>query len=251
MPAAQRPARIAGALYLLTFVTSIPALVLKAPVLDDPGFVLGAGSDGGVLVAAFLEVLLALACVGTAVALFPVVRRQSETAALGFVGARVLEAALIVVGVLGLLAVVTVRQELAQAAGADAGSLVATSTALVAVHDWAFLLGPGLIPAVSALCLGYVLYRSELVPRIIPTLGLLGAPLLAASATAALFGVYGQVSVFAAIAAVPIALWELSLGIWLVTKGFRPEALTRLGWPTDDAPPGRRPDRVTRYSTPA
>ncbi len=206
MSSERRLALIAGVLYLVTFVTSIPALILKAPVLDDPNFILGAGSDRGVLWAGFLEIVLALACIGTALALYPVARRQSEPAALGFLGARVLEAAIIAVGVIGMLAVVTLRQELTATAGAEAAALLTTGTALVAVHDWAFLLGPGLIPAVNALFLGWVLYRSALVPRIIPAIGLIGAPLLAASATSTMFGLSDQVSVLSAIAALPIAL---------------------------------------------
>jgi hypothetical protein len=118
----------------------------------------------------------------------------------------VLEAAIIAVGVIGMLAVVTLRQELTATAGAEAAALLTTGTALVAVHDWAFLLGPGLIPAVNALFLGWVLYRSALVPRIIPAIGLIGAPLLAASATSTMFGLSDQVSVLSAIAALPIAL---------------------------------------------
>jgi hypothetical protein len=222
-------ASVAGALYLVTFVTSMPALILKGPVLHHSDFILGTGGESGVLWAGFLEVVLALACIGTAVVLFPVVRRQSETAALGFVTARVLEAAIIVLGAVSLLAVVTLRHNVAGTAGADEASLLLTSTSLVAIHDWAFLLGPGLLPAVNAALLGYVLYRSRLVPRAIPTIGLIGVPLLAISATTTLFGITDQVSVVSAIGALPIALWELSLGIWLVTKGFRPQALAELG----------------------
>jgi hypothetical protein len=224
----RKVALIAGTLYLVTFVTSIPALVLKGPVLNDPNFIIGSGSHTGVLWAGFLEVVLALACIGTAVVLFPVARRQSEVAALGFVSARVLEAAIIIVGVLSLLSVVSLRQDLAGAVGPDTPSLVAIGASLVTIHNWAFLLGPGLIPAVNALCLGYVMYRSGLVPRGIPLMGLIGAPLLMASATATLFGLYEQVSPLSAIAALPIALWELSLGIWLVVKGFRPQAIAQL-----------------------
>jgi hypothetical protein len=234
MSATRRLALIAGVLYLITFVTSIPTLALKAPVLNDPDFILGAGGTTGVLWAGWLEVILAFACIGTALALYPVTRRHSEPAALGFLAARVLEAAIIVAGVIAMLSVVTLRQDLAGTAGADQGALLATRAALVAIHDWAFLLGQGLIPAINALLLGWVLYRTALVPRIIPTLGLVGAPLLVASWTAIMFGLWDQISVPAAIAAAPIILWELSLGIWLVTKGFRPQAIVELGTVTDD-----------------
>lgn len=211
-------ALVAGVLYLITIVTSIPALLLYGPVLNDPGYVVGPGPDTGVIFGGFLEMICALACIGTAVVLFPVVKRQNETLALGFVAARVFEAAIIIVGAISLLAVVTLRQS----AGADAASLITTGNALVAIHDWTFLLGPGIIPAVNAGCLGYLLYRSRLVPRVIPLVGLVGAPLLVLSATATMFGIYPQVSVLSGLAAVPIFLWEGSLGVWLVVKGFTP-----------------------------
>jgi hypothetical protein len=215
----------AGVLYLVTFITSIPALLLKDPVLNNPSFIVGSGSQTGVLWAGWLEVILALACIGTAVALYPVARRVSEIAALGFVAARVLEAVIIMVGVVSILSVVTLRQDLAGAAGAEAATLVTIGASLVAVHDWTFLLGPGIIPAINALFIGYVMYRSGLVPRIIPTVGLIGAPLLLASATATIFGIYDQVSLYSAIAALPIALWELSLGVWMTFKGFNTSAV--------------------------
>ena len=173
-----------------------------------------------------LDVVNALACIGTAVDLFPVVKRQNEAVALGFVTSRVLEAAVIVTGVVSPLSVVTLRQNLAGVSGADTASLVTTGQALVAVRDWTFLLVPGLMAGVNALLLGSLMYQSRLVPRVIPLMGLIGAPLLLASTTATFFGLYEQVSVWSAIATIPVAAWELSLGIWLVVKGFRPSPLT-------------------------
>lgn len=217
-------ALVAGGLYLITFITSIPALPLYDHILNDPNYVLSGGSDTGVLWGAIGEVICALAGIGTAVALFPVIRRRSETRALGFVTARVVEAAMIFVGVLSVLAIVTLHRD--GAPGADAASVVTTARSLVAVHDWTFLLGPGIIPAVNALCLATVLYRSRLVPRVIPTLGLIGAPLLLGSAAATLFGAYDQVSSWAVLAALPIATWEFSLGVWMLVKGFKPSPVT-------------------------
>jgi hypothetical protein len=218
----RRTAFVAGALYLLTFLSSIPALGLKGPVLDDPDFVLGSGAADGVLLGGLLDVVNALACIGTAVVLFSVTRRHNEAAALGFVASRVLEAAVIVVGVISLYSVVTLRQDLAGATGADEAALATAGRTLVAVHDWTFLFGPGLMAGVNALLLGSVLYRSGLVPRVIPLLGLIGAPLLMASSTATMFGLWDQVSAVALIATLPVAAWELSLGLWLVVKGFTP-----------------------------
>lgn len=172
MSATRKAALIAGVAYLATFVFSIPVKFgLWVDVLDDPAFVLGAGGDTAVAWGALFEVLTALACVATAVALYPVARRYSERAALGFVTTRLIEAAIIFVGVLSILAVVTLRQDVATTAGADAGALVTARHALVAIHDWTFLLGPGVMPALNALLIGSVMYRSRLLPRWMPTLG--------------------------------------------------------------------------------
>ena len=207
----RRLAFIAGALYLLTVVTSIPALALKDPVLADPAT--AATGATALQWAAALEMVLALACIGTAVALFPVVRRVDEATALGFVGSRTLEASIIVMGVLAMLSV-TVAGPAAEA--------------LVGMHDWAFLVGPGTLPAVNALLLAPLLLRAGLVPRIIPIVGLIGAPLLLAGSVGILFGVIDQVSAAGFLAAVLIAGWEIALGFWLLLKGFNTEAVDRL-----------------------
>jgi hypothetical protein len=210
----------AGVLYLITFI-SIPTLALYGPVRTDPNYIVGPGPDTGTLIGGALEMIVALACIGTAVALYPVVKRQNEGVALGFVGARVLEAAAIVTGVVCLLSVVTLRQ-----AGAGVNAVPA-GQALVAMYDWTFLLGQTLMPAVNALLLGSLLYRSRLVPRVLPLLGLIGAPLLLASTAATYFGINDRLSVWSVIATAPIALWEFSLGLWLVVKGFSPSSITK------------------------
>jgi len=216
----RKTALVAGVLYLLTFV-SIPTLALYGQV-HDPSYIVGLGPDTPVLIGAILEWIVALAGIGTAVALYPVLKKQNEGIALGFVGSRVLEAATIVAGIACLLSVVTLRQS-----GAGANALV-TGQALVAVYDRMFLLGQSLMPAVNALLLGSLLYQSRLVPRVLPVLGLIGAPLLVAAQAAILFGLIGRLSPLAAIAALPIALWEFSLGVWLVAKGFSTSAANKL-----------------------
>src|SRR5262245_22450025 len=215
----------AGLFYIGTFVFSIPALGLYDGVLNDPNFVLGAGSDQGVLWGGLIEVLTGLTGIGTAVALYPVVKRYGPSRAQGFVAARVLEASMIFAGVLAVLSVFTLRQAFGGAAGADTDSLTTAAHALVAFKDWTFLLGPGLMPVVNALCLATIMYQFRLVPRIIPIIGLIGAPLLLISSTATLFGAVEQVSSAALLMALPIATWEFSLGIYLTVKGLnRPPA---------------------------
>src|SRR5918998_3231520 len=233
-PAAPRPpmdrmrrtSLAAGILYLVTFV-SIPTLALYQDVRGKTDFVLGAGSDTGVLVAASSEVVVALAGIGTAVVLFPVAKRVSETAALGFVTSRVVEGVLIIVGVVSVLTLLTLRTDVASTAGADPASLLTTGHTLAAVYDWTFLLSQSLMPVVNALCLGYVLYRSGLVPRILPTIGLIGAPLLLAADIAIFFGVFDRTGPIA-LAALLIAAWGFSLGVYLTVKGFRPSAVAAL-----------------------
>lgn len=210
----QGRARVAGICYLVTFLSSIPALALEHSVLGHPGYV---GPDGRLALGGVLDLVNAAAAVGTAVALYPTLRRRFPALALGFVTSRLVEAAAIVTSVLAILALITVHRG---ATAADEVALLMVGKCLVAVHDWAFLLGPGLIPAVNALLLGTILYRSRLVPRIIPIVGLVGAPLLLASATATIFGWNDQLSTASGIATLPIGAWELSLGLRLTTKGL-------------------------------
>jgi len=217
MTSLRKTALVAGALYLLTFV-SIPTLFLYAAV-KSPNFIVGPGPDTAAIVGGILELIVALAGIGTAVVLYPVVKRQNEGVALGFVGSRTLEAATIFAGVACLLSVVTLRQT---GAGADA---LVTGHALVTLYNRTFLIGQGFIPAVNALLLGSLLYQSRLVPRILPLVGFVGAFVLVASDIGTLFGLWGQFSGVAALATLPIALWEFSLGIWLIVKGFQPSPI--------------------------
>ncbi len=225
MDSTRKTALVAGIFYLITFV-SIPTLALYGPVRHHPDWILGSGGHTAVLVGGFLEVIVALAGIGTAVTLYPVVKRQHEGFALGFVASRVLEAGMIFTGAVSLLSLVTLRQDLGGAAGANSASLVTTAASHVAIYNSTFLLSQSLMPVINALLLGTLMYRSRLVPRAIPVLGLIGAPLLLTADIATLFGGIGQQSSVAVLATVPIAAWELSLGIWLVVKGFRPCPIT-------------------------
>ena len=159
----RKTALVAGIFYLITFI-SIPTLALYGNLKTDQNFITSAGSNTSVLWGAFSEVIVALAGIGTAVTLFPVVKRQNEGMALGFVAVRTLEAAMIFIGVVSLLSLVHLRQDLAATAGADPASLVTTGASLVATYNGTFLLGQTLMPCMSALLLGTLMYRSGLVP---------------------------------------------------------------------------------------
>ena len=220
----RKTALVAGVFYLMTMV-SIPTLALYGPV-KSKDFIISSGADTGALWGCFLEVIVALAGIGTAVTLFPVVRRQNEGMALGFVAARTLEAAMLFTGVASLLSLVTLRQDLGTATGADAASLVTVGASHVATYHWAFTLGGSLMPGINAILLGTLMYRSGLVPRVLPVIGLIGVPLHITAVVLTMFGVIDRVGSVALVAALPIFVWELSLGIYLVVKGFKPCPIT-------------------------
>ena len=216
---------VAGVFFVVAAVAAVAAKVLWQPVLGDPAYVLGAGADTRVQLGGLLEFITAATVAGTAVALYPVVRRQSRGIALGYVAGRLLEAATILVGLASVLAVVTVRGDHSGASVADEGVLVAVQESLVAVHDAMFLLGPGLIIGINSLLLAYLMYRSGLVPRWIAVVGLVGGPVVFLSSTAVLFGLYEQVSTLAGLGAIPVFVWEMSLAGYLIAKGFRSSSL--------------------------
>ena len=217
----RKTALVAGIFYLITFI-SIPTLALYGPVKTDPDFIVSAGGTTPILLGGVLEMIVALAGIGTAVALFSVLKRQHEGFAVGLITTRIFEGAVIVTGVSSILSIVTLQQP--GASGGEAAALVAVGKAQIATFNWSFLLGQSLMPGLNAVLLGTLMYRSRLVPRILPIVGLIGAPLLLAATVATLFGVLPQYGTVGSLSAVPIALWELSLGLWLTFKGFNRSA---------------------------
>jgi hypothetical protein len=214
----QRNARIFGVLFIITFLTSIPALALYQPVLDDPAaYIAGDGKDSQIYLGAFLELLLIIANVGTAVVLYPIVRRQNELLAIGYVAARVIECVFIAGGVIFVLGVVSLRKD-----SPDAADL---AVSLAALKDWTFLFGPGfIVPFGNGLILGYLMYTSGLVPRRMAWLGLIGGPLLLFSSIGTLFDWWDAGTTVPALLVIPEFLWELSLGIYAAVWGFRRDA---------------------------
>ena len=217
MTSARRTALVAGIFYLITFV-SIPTLGLYSSVKGD-GFIVGSGADAAAYWGCLLEVIVALAGIGTAVTLFPVVKRQNESMALGFVATRTLEAAMIFAGVASILSLVALQK--AGASGVEATALTIQGQAFVAFYNAAFLLGQSLMPVANAVLLGTLLYRSGLVPRVIPLIGLIGAPLQLVAVLLTMFGVVERTSSATGILVIPDVIWELSLGLYLVIKGFK------------------------------
>ena len=227
MTSIRRTAIVAGVFFLITEVTAIAGVLLYGSVLCTPDFIVSTTADNtGVRAGAFLEVLLAIAVAGTAVTLYPIVKRQNEGMALGHVAGRLIEATIIAVGAISLLAVMTMRDHVAGTTGAESAAAVTVGQSLVAIHHWTFVFGPKLALGVNTVLLAYLMYRSRLVPRAIAVLGLVGGSLIFASGTAVLFGLYEDLSIPGVAAAAPVLAWELSVATWMIVKGFKPSPIT-------------------------
>lgn len=220
MTSSRRTSLTVGLLYLLTFV-SIPTIAIYGQV-KETSYVLSSGPDTSIIFGGILEIIVALAGIATAVTLFPILKKQREELALGLVAARILESATTFVGVAFILSIVTLRQD---GAGADA---LVISKALVALYHRIFLLGQSFMPAICDILLGLLLYKSRLVPRTLSLIGIVGGPILLIGYFAVMFGFVGRLAPLAAISAVPVALFEFSLGLWLTFKGFNPSAFVKL-----------------------
>ena len=221
-PGENRAARWAGWFMAITFFGSIPALLLYHSILHDHNFILGPSSEGKVELAALLEIAVIIANIGVAVVMFPILKRQSERLALGYVASRIVEGAMIAVGLVALLSILTLGDDLAGSIGANAGSLVIAGRTLVAVHDWTFVMGPGFAVGINDLLLGYLMYATGLMPPRLAMVGLIGGPLIFFSKILVVFGVFDIYSSGAGIFAAPVFIFEASFAIYLIVWGFRP-----------------------------
>ena len=217
MTSFRKTALVGGILYLVTFVGSIASALLVGPALNDPSYVLGAGADQKIGLGAIFELVNVFGLIGCGIAFFSVVRKVHEGLAIGYLATRLFEGAIITVSVISLLSVITLRQQVA--AGADGESLAPVAAALVAVRNWAIVIGSNMAPF-NALMLGTALYRARLVPRAIPALGLVGAPILITFVMGMMLGVAQVGTPFHVVAVLPFFIWELVLGLWLTFKGF-------------------------------
>src|SRR3954453_1466510 len=223
--AEQRTARIMGAWFLGTFVFSIPAFLFYDPVLNHANYVVGSGDDTRVGVGALLEVLLAICGIATAVVIFPIVKRVNESIALGYIAARTVESILILVGVLSLMSVVALRQDSA-GAGSASGGLIDVGRSLLAVHDQTSLLGPQFCAGLgNGILLGYLMWRSRLLPRPMVMIGLIGGPLAVLAGVGVLLGAWDIHDGLPVLMTAPEAIWEFSLSLWLLFLGFRPSPI--------------------------
>jgi len=212
---------VVGVLYILAAVTAIIGFALYQPILSDPDYIVkGSASERQIIWGAFNELILAFSVIGISVMMFPIINKENENIAIGYICFRLLEAILIIIGIISLLSIVTLSQEYGKAMAPNASAYLIIGKLLVTIHNWTFLLGPNLAMGPSTLMMSYFLYDSKLVPRIIAVMGLIGGSLILACALLVMFGVFLQVSAWGAILAIPVFAYEISLAIWLIVKGF-------------------------------
>lgn len=225
----KKSAKIVGVLFILAAVTAIIGLLLYDPILNGPDYLMrGSEHANQVILGALMELILVVSAVGTATTMFPILRKYNETMALWHVCFRFLEAVIITIGVISVLSLLTLSREFVAAGAPDTASFQASGTLLKAVHDWTFLLGPLFMLGINTMMYSYIFYKSKLVPRFIPILGMTGATLVFICALLVMFGVIQQVSVWGAILAVPIFANEMILAVWLIVKGFNESALASM-----------------------
>ncbi|MCM3789269.1 DUF4386 domain-containing protein [Domibacillus indicus] len=225
----KKAAKIVGVLFILAAVTAIIGVILYDPILNSPDYLTkGAEQADQVIMGALMELILVVSAVGTATTMFPILRRYNETIALWHVCFRFLEAVVITVGVISVLSLLTLSREFAAAGALDTASFQTSGTVLKAIHDWTFLLGPNFMLGINTVMYSYIFYKSKLVPRFIPILGMTGAALVFLCALLVMFGVIEQVSVWGAVLALPVAANEMILAVWLIAKGFNESAIAAM-----------------------
>jgi hypothetical protein len=225
----RKSAIIVGVLFIIAAVMAIFGLHLYDPILKGPDYLIkGSEHANQVILGALMELILVVSAVGTATTMFPILRRYNETIALWHVCFRFLEAVVITVGIISVLSLLTLSREFVAAGAPDTASFQASGTVLKAIHDWTFLLGPLFMLGINTMMYSYIFYKSKLVPRFIPILGMTGATLVFICALLVMFGVIEQVSTWGAILALPVAANEMILAVWLIVKGFNESALASM-----------------------
>ncbi len=221
MKTSKKTAKLIGILFILAAASAIAGVLLYNPILNSSDYLIEGSAHGNqVILGALMELILVVSAIGTATAMFPILRKYNETIALWHVCFRFLEAVVITVGLISVLALLTVSREFAAAGAPDTASFQVVGTSLIAIHDWTFMLGPLFFLGINTIMYSYIFYKSKLVPTALAFLGMTGAVLVFICALLVMFGVIQQVSLVGALLALPIAAFEISLAVWLIVKGF-------------------------------
>ncbi|MCM3600991.1 DUF4386 domain-containing protein [Robertmurraya korlensis] len=222
-------AKLVGVLFILAAVSAVAGVILYDPILNGSDYLInGSKHDNQVILGALMELILVVSAVGTATTMFPILRRYNETIALWHVCFRFLEAIVITVGVISVLSLLTLSREFVEAGAPDVAAFQTSGTVLKAIHEWTFMLGPNFMLGINTMMYSYIFYKTKLVPRFIPIIGMTGAALVFVCALLVMFGVIEQVSVWGGLLALPVAANEMILAVWLIVKGFNSTVLTSL-----------------------
>jgi hypothetical protein len=229
MKSNQKAAKIVGVLFILAAVSAVAGVMLYDPILNGSDYLInGSKHANQVILGALMELILVVSAVGTATTMFPILRRYNETIALWHVCFRFLEAIVITVGVISVLSLLTLSQEFVAAGAPDVAAFQTSGTVLKDIHEWTFMLGPNFMLGINTMMYSYIFYKTKLVPRFIPILGMTGATLVFICALLVMFDVIEQVSVWGGLLALPVAANEMILAVWLIMKGFNSSALASL-----------------------
>ena len=217
----RKTARIVGLLFITATVASSLSFAIFDPILNAPDIIVTVYANiTQVIIGVLLLLIDCAAVVAIPVMLVPIFKKHNEALALGYVGARIIESVILIVGTIFLLSLLTLSQEYVQAATPDASYFQTLGTLLLTVYEWTLLVGIMIVFSLTALILNYLLYQSELIPRWLSVWGLIGATLLLAVGLLEIFGFN-----LTEILSIPIALQEMVFAVWLIVKGFNSSAI--------------------------
>jgi hypothetical protein len=222
MNAKRKSAFRIGALFIIAAVTSIIGLNLYNPILQDSNFIIKSPSSGNqIFWGAFMEIILVFSVIGTSVTFYPVLKKHNESLAIAAVCFRVIEAVIITLGIISLLAIISLNNEYISEGESQSSTYLIIGKLMVSIHNWTFLFGPNIALGPSTFMTSYILYKNNLVPKFIAILGLIGGPMICMSGIFVMFGLFSQLSIWGLITAIPVFFYEMSLAIRLIVKGFK------------------------------
>ncbi len=229
MDSSRKAALIAGVLFVIADVAGIPSLALSKPLLDAPDYLIKVAANANqVTMAALLVLVMAAACAGIAIAMYPVLRKFNSGLALGAVGFRIIEAVFEIVLVISLLLLLALSQEFAKAGAPNASHFQTLGALLLAGRDWISNVVMLVNWCLGALMYLYIFYQSKLVPRWLSGWGLVVYPLIIVACTLAMFRLISPVGTIWGLLVYPAGLQELVLAVWLIVKGFNPSVVASL-----------------------
>lgn len=215
-------AKITGWLFIVAAVSSIIGLKLYDPILSDNNFIVSANNHyNQIIFGAINELILVASATGTGIMLYPLLKRYNESMGIGYLSFRMLEAVFIIIGLLSILTVLSISESYVDGAITDKANAQNLGLSFISLHKWTFMLGPNFMLSINTFIYSFVFYKTKIIPSNLARLGLLASFLIMTAAILELFGVIQQISTWGILLALPIALYEMTLAIYLITKGTK------------------------------